>query len=154
MRDPHLTEILKSLSYVAIDTIKAQGHPLITATHRTTLEVTKEPYLTPRGTCIVGVNANKSVRDLDPRVKKYIRDGRKLLLVLRVGKIVDVVEAWGSRELTLSNPKSIVVRRSTYIDDRTLGVRASKAACDISRELINVLRNKPNTILEIYLIVL
>ncbi len=154
MRIPHLTEILKDLNYVAVETIRAQGHPLITATHRTTLEVTKEPYLTPRGNCIVGVNANKSVRDLDPRVKKYIRDGRKLLLILRVGKIVDVVEAWGSKELTLSNPKSIVVRKSTHIDDRTLCIRANKAACDISRELINVLSNKPNTILEMYLIVL
>jgi hypothetical protein len=35
----------------------------------------------------------------------------------------------------------IVGRRSTYISERTLMIRADKAACDISRDLVSALKS-------------
>jgi hypothetical protein len=34
----------------------------------------------------------------------------------------------------------MVVRKSSYIDNRTLAVNADKAACDLSRELVKKLQ--------------
>ena len=36
---------------------EAWGHVNVRATHRSTFEVTREPSLTPRGDCIVGVSS-------------------------------------------------------------------------------------------------
>ncbi|HID73268.1 TPA: DUF371 domain-containing protein [Candidatus Micrarchaeota archaeon] len=49
---------------VAHDVVTARGHPNIRAEHETTFEVTTEPSLTPRGDCIVGVQADKAASDL------------------------------------------------------------------------------------------
>ncbi|MEM2023054.1 MAG: DUF371 domain-containing protein [Archaeoglobaceae archaeon] len=57
-------------------TIFARGHKNLRATHRTTLEVTKESYLTPRGNCIVGVKASSSARDLPEWLKKEIKSDK------------------------------------------------------------------------------
>jgi hypothetical protein len=35
----------------------------------------------------------------------------------------------------------MVVRKSSYVDDRTLAISADKAAADLSRELVEKLRN-------------
>ncbi|HIG98004.1 TPA: DUF371 domain-containing protein, partial [Candidatus Woesearchaeota archaeon] len=39
----------------------AHGHPNILATHRTTLEITKDSELTTRGNCVVAVAADFSL---------------------------------------------------------------------------------------------
>ena len=49
---------------VQIDKITAFGHPNIVANHKTTLEFTKEKHLSPKGDCIVGINANKSIKEI------------------------------------------------------------------------------------------
>ncbi|RLF17024.1 MAG: DUF371 domain-containing protein, partial [Thermoprotei archaeon] len=36
-----------------VEEIIAWGHPNIRALHRSTMEITKEPYVTPRGDCII-----------------------------------------------------------------------------------------------------
>jgi hypothetical protein len=51
------------------------------------------------------------------------------------------VTAYGSPNLKLVHPSDIVVRKSIYICNRTLAIRADKAAQGLSRELVNQLRN-------------
>ncbi|MEM3832188.1 MAG: DUF371 domain-containing protein [Thermoprotei archaeon] len=136
----------------AIDVIYAKGHPNILATHRTTFEITKEKYLTKRGNCIIGIDANKSVLDLDPLLKKLIRtENSKIILLLESNNVIEEVHGKGSSKLTLNNPASIVIRKSNYISDRTLMINADKAAADIRRDLIEHLR-KPNSLLKITVI--
>ncbi|MGB9728889.1 MAG: DUF371 domain-containing protein [Thermoprotei archaeon] len=136
----------------AIDIIYAKGHPNILATHKTTFEITKEKYLTKKGDCIIGVNANKSTLDLDPLLKKLIKtQNSKITLILESGNIIEEVHGMGDPRLTLDNSTSIVIRKSNYISDRTLMINADKAAINIRRDLIEHLR-KPNTVLKITII--
>ncbi len=135
------------------ETIRAYGHPMIRATHRTTFEITKDPYLTPRGDCIIGVNADKSADDLDPRVKDAIRrDDAIIIIVLRVGQVQDMVLAQGSKKLQLSDQRRIVVRKSAYVEPATLAIRANKAARDINRVLVDMLKEEAELILDIYIL--
>ncbi|HIP75502.1 MAG TPA: DUF371 domain-containing protein, partial [Thermococcus paralvinellae] len=39
--------------------IHCYGHENIKATHKSTLEITKEDFLTPRGDCIICIKADK-----------------------------------------------------------------------------------------------
>ncbi len=135
------------------ETIRAYGHPMIRATHRTTFEITKDTYLTPKGDCIIGVNADKSADDLDPQVKDVIRrDDAIIIIVLRVGQAQDIVLAQGSAKLRLSDQRRIIVRKGTYVEPATLAIRANKAARDINRALIDMLREGAELVLDIYIL--
>lgn len=121
--------------------ITAGGHPMLTAKHRTTFMVTKDGKVGPRGDCIIAVNADKSAAELPAGLKRLLMSGEPILIVLRVGKLVEEVHAWGHPSLTLDHPTDIVVRKSRFICGRTLAIGADKAAADLSRELVALLRN-------------
>jgi hypothetical protein len=55
--------------------------------------------------------------------------------------VIERVRACGSALLTLSHATDIVVRKSSFISDRTLAIGADKAACDFSRKLVRKLRS-------------
>lgn len=124
-----------------IEVIRARGHRNILARHRTTLEITKESEVTPRGDCIIGVSADKAAADLSPRFKEALRDDSAILIaVLEAGGLRDVVLAMGRRDLVLEHREKIILRKSEYVEPATVGVRANKAAGDISRDLVEELR--------------
>ncbi|BBG25319.1 DUF371 domain-containing protein [Sulfuracidifex tepidarius] len=128
---------------IALDVIKAKGHFNVKGTHRNTLEITKDDYLTPRGDCILGINADKALSDLDERVKQIIKmDGSYVYLVMKVGGLIDLVQGVGSHELPLSNTEKMIVRKSGFISDSTLMLHSNKAARDIRRDLIEELKNE------------
>ena len=121
--------------------IVCYGHENVKATHRSTLEITKEDYLTPRGDCIICVKANKGLKELSDEIKKALKGGKKVKIRITADDIVDEVEAVGDGKLTFENEISMVIRKSEYVDGRTLAIRANKAARDIKRELVEKLRN-------------
>ncbi len=126
------------------ETIIAYGHANIQATHRSTLEITKENSLTKRGNCIIAVSANKGLRELNSNFKKSLRrENSKLSILIKAGGTMDTVTAYGSPLLILDHPTDMVVRKSNYICSRTLAINSAKAACDLSRDLVEKLRN-PN----------
>ncbi|NJE29679.1 DUF371 domain-containing protein [Thermococcus sp. 18S1] len=133
--------------------IRCRGHENVRATHKSTLEFTKENYLTPRGDCILCIEADRGINDLSEDFKRALRAGKKLLIRIRVGDLTDEVLAEGSPELILEHEYSMVIRKSTYVDSRTLAIRANKAARDIDRRIVELLKN-PGTIAEIELVVL
>ncbi|WP_048152688.1 DUF371 domain-containing protein [Palaeococcus ferrophilus] len=135
-----------------VEKITCWGHENVRATHRSTLEFTKEDYLTPRGDCILCIKADKGMDDLSEEFKRALREGRRLRIVIRAGDIEDEVIAWGDERLILSHPLSMVVRKSEYVDGRTLALRANKAAKDIRRDLVELLK-RPDTQVEVELIV-
>jgi len=122
----------------------AWGHRNILALHPSTIEITKSMKLTRRGTCIVGVGATMAVVDLNEEFKTLARNNRsKITVSLSVGDLEEVITGYGDPRLTFMHPEDIVLRRSQYTCDRTLCIKADKAARDLSRELIGLLRN-PN----------
>jgi hypothetical protein len=124
------------------EAIHAYGHENILATNRTTFEITKEEHLTRKGNCIVAVSADKGLNDLSAEFKEAVRkDGVKLTILIEAEGVTDVVNALGNSMLILNHPADMVVRKSGFACSRTLAVHADKAACDLSRELVNKLKN-------------
>jgi len=122
--------------------ILASGHKNIRATHKSTLEITKEAKLSRKGDCIIAVSADKAIADLSPEFKENLRKEKaKITILIEAGKAADVVNAFGSSRLILKHPTDIVMRKSNYICGRTLTIQADKAACDLSRKLLEKLKN-------------
>lgn len=120
----------------------AYGHPNIQATHESTLEITKENFLTEKGDCIIGIKANKSVNDFSEEFKIALKSGAKIKITIKVDELEDTFYAFGSPALKLTNDKSIVIRKSDYIDDRTAAILSTKTAIDIDRRIIEKLKNE------------
>jgi len=119
-----------------LDTITAQGHQLIQCTHTTTIELTKDMYLTKNGTCILGIGASKACYDLNQHLKKKITSGGKITVIIKVGDEVDSFYGFGHKNLTFINKKDIVFRKSDYICDRTILIKCSKSSSELDRNLI------------------
>jgi len=122
--------------------IFAHGHRNIQATHKSTLEITKENEVSKKGDCIIAVSANKVIADLNPKFKGSLRnENAKMTMLIEAGGIVEAVNAFGSPRLILKHPTDIVVRKSSYVCNRTLAIKADKAACDLSRKLVERLKD-------------
>jgi hypothetical protein len=125
---------------ILIDSFRAKGHPNITARHKTTLEITKENYVTKKGDCIIAIESEKSVKDLNDEIKESIKRKWFIALVIRVEDLIDYVLGVGDPRLSLEDPVRIVVRKSNYIDRKTLMIKANKAASDLNRDLVKKLK--------------
>jgi len=124
------------------EVIFGQGHENIQATHKTTLEFTKDMHLSRKGDCIVTVAANKALADLTADFKENLRKPHaKLTIRIEAGGIIEQVNAEGSPQLILTHPTDMVIRKSGYVCNRTLAVHADKAAQDLSRKLVEKLEN-------------
>jgi hypothetical protein len=130
---------LPSCKLFPLQVIYAKGHKNIAATHRTTFEITKEGFLTKRGDCIIGISSSASAEDLNEELRKHVQGKGELAILLVSGKQTDIVFCHGDHRLSLQNPYKLIVRKSTYADDSTLCVEASKAAAEIDRGLIKSL---------------
>jgi len=129
------TEMLKEM-------VEFRGHPLVRSFHPTTIEVTTEDYLTENGDCIIGVGASKGCAQLNARLKESIRGkGANMVIRIVVGTLSFEVKARGDPRLSLSHPHDIVIRKSDFVSDRTLAVRADVASRDIPREMVRLLKN-------------
>jgi hypothetical protein len=118
-----------------------KGHPNISAKHKTTLEFTKAKTLSKRGNCIVVIKCEKACKDLPEEFKTLLRKGKKLHIIIECEGLRDELIAQGHEKLELSSEEDIVIRKSDFIDARTLAIRANKAACDLRRELVEKLKN-------------
>ena len=122
--------------------IRAFVHENIQAIHPTTLMFTKDRHLTQTGDCIVAVVVDKAVADLSPEFKDKLRKpNAKLTVIIEADGLKQQIKASGSPNLILSHSTDIVVRRSDYICNRTLAIRADKASNDLPREFIKKLKN-------------
>ena len=124
------------------ETILARGHENILSTNRTTLEITKEEHLSKKGDCIIAVAADKAIADLSSDFKERLcRENGRLIILIEADGTSETINAIGDPFLILTHPTDIVVRKSRYISDRTLAIQADKAACDLSRRLVEKLQN-------------
>jgi len=124
------------------EVIDAYGHENILSIHRMTFEITKEAHLTKRGDCIIAVRATKGALDLLSEFKETARkENVKIIITIEADSVKEVINAQGSPHLLFTHPTDLVIRKSDYVCGRTLAVRADKAACDFSRQLVEKLRN-------------
>ena len=117
----------------------ARGHVNIRATHKSTFEITKEPSLTPRGDCIIGVSSELAAADLPEWLKEDARSGSLIIAVLEADGYYDVVVGKGDSRMTLDDPVRMVFRRSDYVGPETVMIQANKAARDLDRRLVQAL---------------
>lgn len=124
------------------ETIIAYGHENVLVTNRTTLEITRETRLTLKGDCIIAITADKAINDLSQKFRDLLRnDKAKLSILIEAGREKDIVNAVGNSQMVLRHPTDMVIRKSSYICRRTLAIQADKAACDLSRRLVEKLKN-------------
>jgi uncharacterized protein len=122
-----------------------KGHTNVQSLHSRTIEITKDKDLTLNGDCIIGVNANKSCRDLSTEIKEKIKKNNSLIEVeIIVEPYSFVIKGNGNDNLLLSNHEDIVLRKSKFICDRTLSINCDFSSLDIPRNIINILKNPSN----------
>jgi len=127
--------------------IFARGHGNIQATNSTTFEITKEATLTKRGDCIIAVEATKGAADLPLEFREAARvKGAQITITIEAGELKEVVRAKGSPRLLFTHPADLVVRKTDYVCGRTLAIRADKAANDLSRKLVEKIKDSSQSI--------
>ena len=116
------------------------GHKNVLSLHSRTIEITKEPNLTKKGNCILGVSANKACNDLNTSLKDKLKTtGTVVKISIVVEPFEFEVSGYGSNTLEISHDHDIVLRKSNYVDSRTLAVSCDKSAFDIPRNLVTLL---------------
>lgn len=123
--------------------VQAWGHPKVRGTHRMSFELTKDEHLTYRGDCIIAVRASKSTSELSDEFKQLARSLLSRISVeLEADGIRETARGLGYPGLSFSHTRDIVARKSAYVCERTLMIRADNAASDFSRSFIRRLRDE------------
>lgn len=130
----------------AEEIIIARGHAQVKATHPTTLMITKDEEIGPRGDCIVAVAADKGAADLSEALKRTIRSNCIVSIMLEAGGVAETICGMGHPDLTLTHPTDVVIRKSVFRCGRTLAIGSNKAAADLPRTLIKHLRDSANQV--------
>jgi len=120
------------------------GHPNVRCTHKNTFEFTKDKEVSLDGDCIIGVNSDFDVNE----IKKIIKNKQKKEEQVKINIIVDdlVEEVNCLVNLAFSDDHEIVVRRSNFKSERTLGLYSDKACIDFSEDFRRKLKNKDQKI--------
>jgi hypothetical protein len=118
------------------------GHTNIRSNHKKTIEITKETELTPRGDCIIGVNATSSCHDLPNSLKGKLRNPEsRIQFSIKVGEHEFLLEGKGHADLILTHKEDIVIRKSDFVCPRTLAVKCNKASDIIPRAMVRLLQD-------------
>lgn len=120
----------------------AWGHHNIRCLHETTVMITKDDYLTPKGDCIAAIKADRGPRDLPLEIRELSRSKDAIItLILKVAGKIFRVTGRGDPALSYTHPDDMVARKSEYTCDRTLMVSADRASIDIDRDMVRLLQN-------------
>lgn len=118
------------------------GHRNIRSLHKNTIEITKEPTLTPSGDCIIGINAKYGCDDIPEKIKDRLRiPNSKVVFSIIVNDYIFKINGCGHQDLICSDPNDIVLRKSDFVCPRTLAVKCNKASDSIPRELVQMLQD-------------
>lgn len=122
--------------------IKFSGHKNIRSLHPKTIEITKDSHLTPRGDCIIGINATSGCKDIPSRLKKKLKDPNSIInFSIDVNDHSFKFSGKGHQNLLLSHSEDIVIRKSNFVCPRTLAIGCNKASDSIPRKIIQLLQD-------------
>jgi hypothetical protein len=120
-----------------VERIKAYGHRNVIGKHRTTIEITKDHEITPRADCIIGVKSDKGIKELSQDFKSRARDEKaQIEVVIRVGDLDETITGRGHPALSFEHETDIVIRKSDFICNRTLMIKADKSSKELNHEII------------------
>src|SRR3989304_4395215 len=124
-----------------VERITVFGHRNVTGMHGTTLEVTKEEEISKRADCIIGVKADKGIRDLSDDFKRKARERNATIEVtIRIDGLEEKITGKGHPALTFTHETDMVIRKSEFICGRTLMINADKSAMELKRNLVEKLK--------------
>jgi hypothetical protein len=125
----------------ATEIVRCCGHPLVSASHPTTYEVTTEPGLTRNGHCILAVGADKGAAGLSAGFRHVLcHDAAVLTTILSCQGISVEVRSRGNAAMTLTHPSDLVWRKSQFVCGRTVGICSDRVAATLPRDLVRYLR--------------
>lgn len=130
--------------------IIAYGHADIKATDNTGFDIIKDSTPEKYRKAIIAVKANKGAKDLDRKFRNSLKSGRRLEITIQAGGEEDMITAFCSPALTLTNADEIAVRKDDRIDGKTVGILANKSAAELNQDLVEKLRD-PKTEIKIIL---
>ncbi|MBY8999993.1 MAG: DUF371 domain-containing protein [Candidatus Heimdallarchaeota archaeon] len=123
------------------------GHKNIRSQHNSTIEFTTASDLSIGGDCILGVKSSCNLLNLPQELKEKMRiNGNAITVILEVDNRQEIIVGYGNSELSFSDEEAIIIRKSSFVCQRTLMINSDKSAADISRKIVNSLRD-PNNIL-------
>lgn len=129
--------------------ITAYGHESTTAMDEDCFEITTNKD--PKGEdCVIAVNADKACKSLSNEFKIAAKSASRVFITIDAGGLVEKITAYGSPALKLTDTNEIVVRKTDFIDGKTVAILASKSANDFSKAMKEKLKG-PNTKVEITL---
>ena len=109
----------------------AYGHPNILATHKTTIEFTKDKEVTKEGNCIIGVNSDFDLSSIKKFInKKLSLKERAIKITIKINNLKEEINAELNPDF--DDDKEMVIRKSDFASKRTLAVRADKGAFDLA----------------------
>ena len=112
----------------------AYGHKNLLASHKNTLEFTKDKDLSKNGDCILGVNSDFELSS----IKEFIKGKEKIKVEIEVNGISDSFEC--NVNPKFNDEEEIVFRLGEFSSERTLGLRSTKAAKHINREIVEKMK--------------
>ena len=123
----------------------AYGNPNILATHKTTLEFTKDKEISLKGDCIIGVKADFDLME----IRNFIKNSIIKEITITIGtinnkKIKETINA--ELNPNFNSNEEIVIRKMDFVSERTFAINSNKAAFDLNRGLIRFLKEKENKI--------
>ena len=112
---------------------RCHGHPRISGTHTKTVEFTRDPDVTARATCVVGVRSEHDDREL-------LRLRGEVEVIVECGEVRDAFRA--SISPFFIGDDALVFRRGPQLRGRTLAFDATKTAAELHRELVRAAANR------------
>ena len=123
---------------------QAFGHPNILATHKTTLEFIKDKGLSLKGDCIVGVEADFDLNS----IRNFIDNLNNKKVAIKIQSLDKKIKDTLIAEINpnFSSNKELVIRKTDFVSERTLGIKANKAAFELEKGLIDYLKERNSKI--------
>ncbi len=119
--------------------IHARGHEKIVARDEDCFEITTRN--SPDGEdSVICVSSDKGCGSLSSWFKNALKTARKVLITVEAGGLDETITAFGSPALSLEDDDEIVIRKSDFIDSKTLAILADKSANDFSEDFKKNLR--------------
>jgi len=120
--------------------ITAYGHENILARDEECFEITTNKD--PKGEdSVIAVRANKSCKTLNNKFKDAAKSANKIIITIEAGNVVENIIAYGSPALKLTDANEIVVRKSDFIDGKTIAILADKSANEFSESMKESLKD-------------